>query len=151
MSILLPMRTTWPLFALLLLALPAGCASSQSCTEIGCDHEAVVTYPAGLVSGAYSLVLRGDTEMLTARCLDPGSEEAAENPEGLSCDASGFTLLGIDMANEREVVVTIIPDEGDEVSAEVRLEAIDEITPNGPDCPPVCFVRNGQVRLQGEP
>ncbi|MEM7159295.1 MAG: hypothetical protein AAF799_41035 [Myxococcota bacterium] len=150
MSILLVMRMPWPFLALL-LALPGGCATDQSCTEIGCDHEAVVTFPPGLLSGAYTLMLRGDAETLTARCLDPGSEEAAENPAGLTCDSASFTLLGIDMANEREIIVTVIPDEGDEFSAAVRLEAVDEITPNGPDCPPVCFVRNGQVRLQGEP
>lgn len=138
-----------PLAAVALSLVGPACLADSGCTEIDCDHEAVVTFPAGAVSGAYTLVLQGELERATARCLDPGSPEAAENPGGLSCDGFGFTLEGHPLANERELLVTVMPDEGDGFMASVRLEAVDELTPNGPDCPPVCFVRNGQVRLGG--
>lgn len=137
-----------PLLAALLLP-GLGCADGSACTEIGCEHEATVTFPAGLVTGAYTLVLEGERDTATARCLDPGNPETADNPVGLSCDGNGFVLEGLELANERELVVTVMPDDGDPFSTTVRLEAVDELTPNGPDCPPVCFVRNGQVRLGG--
>lgn len=143
------MRTTRlgsiSLLALVLLA-PA-CTSGESCTDADCQHSAVVTFPVGIVSGSYLLILADGPQMAMARCLDPGNPETADNPEGLRCDAQGFTLEGHELANARELTVTIIPDEGDEVVEAVRLEAVDEITPNGPDCPPICFVRNGQLRL----
>lgn len=143
------MRKLSPLLAVLLVPslVGPGCAVDSGCTEIDCNHEAVVTFPPGSVSGAYTLELRGDFETAIARCLDPSNPETADNPSGLTCDAFGFTLEGHPLANEREVLVTVTPDEGDGFSVPVRLEAVDELTPNGPDCPPVCFVRNGQVRL----
>jgi hypothetical protein len=133
-------------------SLVPGCTSSSGCTEIGCESEAIVTFPAGLVSGAYDLVLEGEGETVTARCLDPGAPETAENPEGLTCTADRFELLGHPLANERELVVTLVPydasgEMGEPVSETVRLDAIEEITPNGPNCPPICVVRNGQLRL----
>jgi hypothetical protein len=124
------------------------------CTQAGCESEAVVTFPAGLVSGAYDLVLEGEGETATARCLDPSAPETADNPEGIDCDAQGFTIMGHPLANERELVVTVIPyvngEPGDPVSETVRLDAVEEITPNGPDCGPVCVIRNGQVRADTE-
>lgn len=128
------------------MGIPA-CTSSQTCTDADCDHSAVVTFPPNVVDGAYSLVLDGDGGMTTARCSDPGNPDTADNPEGLTCNGDGFSLDGHPLANAREIRVTIIPDEGEEVSEFVRLEAVDEITPNGPDCPPICFVRNGQLRI----
>lgn len=137
--------------AALAMLLPTGCATETACTEVGCESEAIVTFPAGLVSGAYDLVLEGEGQTATARCLDPSAPETAENPPGLRCDATGFELLGHPLANERELVVTIVPYEngepGEPVSEAVTLSAIETITPNGPDCPPICVVRNGQLRL----
>ena len=124
------------------------CDSGQSCTEVGCDHEAVVTYPSGLLSAAYELTLSfPGVPPISARCADPGAPELADNPEGLTCDLSGFSLVG-ELAVHRDVIVQITDTEtGEELVAgtEVRLEAVDELTPNGPDCPPTCFVRNGQL------
>lgn len=129
----------------------AGCDAGSTCGTAECEPEAVVTFPAGLVAGAYDLVLEGEGETVTVRCLDPGAPETAENPAGIRCDAQGFTLEGHPLANERELVVTVIPLGGEEpsdpVSEAVRLEAIEEVTPNGPGCPPLCVVRNGQLRL----
>lgn len=134
--------------------LVSGCTSGTACTDAGCESEATVTFPAGLVSGAYDLVLEGEGETVTARCLDPSAPETLENPEGLTCDAQGFVLLGHPLANERELVVTVLPymegEPGDPVSETVRLDAIEEVTPNGPDCPPICVIRNGQLRTGTE-
>lgn len=133
-----------------LAGLVPACAGETACTELGCESEAIVTFPAGLVSGAYDLVLEGEGPTVAARCLDPSAPETAENPEGLECDAGGFQLHG-DLANQRELVVTVIPyvdgEPGEPVTDTVRLDAVEEITPNGPDCPPLCVVRNGQLRL----
>ena len=93
------------LAALLLPGL--GCADGSACTEIGCEHEATVTFPAGLVTGAYTLVLEGERDTATARCLDPGNPETADNPVGLSCDGNGFVLEGLELANERGLPVGI--------------------------------------------
>lgn len=131
-----------------------GCGGgSAACTEIGCEHEAIVTFPAGLVNGPYDLVLRGETETATARCADPSAPEAAENPAGLACDLSGFTLTGHALANARSVFVTVIRVEDDETlvdDTEVRLEAVGMEQPGGPDCEPTCFIRNGQLLLPDE-
>lgn len=131
------------------LAAPA-CTAGLECTQVGCEHEAVATYPSGLVSGPYDLYLDGQTDMIVARCNDPSAPEAAENPEGLTCDSGGFMLVGHPLANERSVRLTIIDPMTEEVlveNVEVFLDAVDEIRPNGPDCPPVCYVRNGALIL----
>ncbi len=140
-------RLTVPLLTLPLLVATA-CTGTTTCTDAGCENEAVVTFPPSLVSGAYDLLLDGDMGSATIRCLDPGAPETQENPAGITCDAQGFTLLGHSLANARSLRVTIIPVDEDPVieNEEVRLEAVDERNPNGPDCPPTCFVRNGQVR-----
>jgi hypothetical protein len=131
----------------------AGCGDSSACTELDCVSEAIVTFPAGLVSGPYDLVIEGQGQRATARCNDSAAE-TLDNPEGLACNAQGFTLEGHPLANEREVVVTVIPEvvvegeaePGEPVTEAVRLEAVDEVTPNGPDCPPLCVIRHGQLR-----
>ncbi|MCH9687556.1 MAG: hypothetical protein K0V04_39345 [Deltaproteobacteria bacterium] len=123
----------------------SSCASTAECTELACENEAFVTIPPGLFEGPYELLLEGDGQTAAARCLDASA--SPDNPEGLTCDAVGFSLVGHPLANEREIRVTITPDMGDPIVADVRLEAVDEVAPNGPDCPPLCFVRNGQVRV----
>jgi hypothetical protein len=129
--------------------LGAGC-SEDACTLIGCENEAVVTFPSGAVSGPYDLVIAREGDMLTARCNDPNAAEAAANPPELDCNASGFELRGHALANARSVQITIIDTATDqEVAAnvEVFLDVVDESQPNGPDCPPTCFVRNGRLVL----
>lgn len=122
--------------------------SSSDCTELDCDHEAVVTFPAGLVSGPYNLTLSTGGASQTARCNDPTAPETNDNPEGLRCDLAGFTLEGHSFANERTLRVTIDNVADSMILAEdveVRLEAVEELYPNGEDCDPICFVRNGQL------
>jgi hypothetical protein len=139
--------TLWVCMSACMLACGSG---SGACTEIGCEHEAVVTLPPALVTGPYDLVLRSEGETASARCADPSAPETAENPEGLACDTSGFTLTGHSLANARSVFVTIVRIEDDETlvdDTEVRLDAVGMEQPNGPDCEPTCFVRNGQLVL----
>jgi hypothetical protein len=127
------------------------CATSSECTEVDCNDEAVVTYPAGLVSGAYDLILASEGAMLGARCLDPTAPETMDNPSGVSCDAMGFELTGDEaLANRRTVQVTIIDVMSGETLAEgveVILNAVDEDQPNGPGCPPTCYIRNGRLLI----
>jgi hypothetical protein len=126
------------------------CNAEGGCTELDCDHESVVTFPPGLVSGAYDLVISAGGRTLGARCLDPSAPETADNPTGLTCDAEGYELLGDALANERSVSVTIIDVDTEEVLAdtvEVILNAVGEDQPNGPGCPPTCFVRNGRLTV----
>ena len=107
-----------------------------------------MTFPAGTVSGPYDLTLTSGGSSETARCNDPTAPETNDNPEGLRCDLSGFTLEGHPFANERTLLVTITNVADGMVLAqdvEVRLEAVEELYPNGEDCDPICFVRNGQL------
>jgi hypothetical protein len=127
-----------------------GCANDE-CTEIGCDNTSEVTYPVGLVSAPYDLTIVAEVGTITARCLDPTAPEAEMNPPELKCDREGFTITGGDFAQMQELMVTVVDVETEEVLAtgNVDANAVDEITPNGPDCPGVCYVRNGA--LVGEP
>lgn len=132
----------------------ASCASSTACTQASCESMATVTYGSGLfpgpIAGPYDLVLEGEGDTATARCLDPSAPETADNPEGLTCDGQGFVLDAHPLAIERELTVTIVLLETDEsITETVRLDAIEEITPNGPDCPPICVIRNGNIQPAG--
>jgi hypothetical protein len=120
-------------------------ASGGGCTEIDCNNEAVVTYPAGLVSGPYSLTLRNGSDMETFACNDP--QTAAELPPEIRCNASGFELTDSPLGARSTVTVTIVDDEDNLVvgPVEVILQAVETVTPNGPDCEPTCFVRNGRL------
>lgn len=137
--------------ALLLLALVAhadACANDE-CTEIACDNTSEVSYPNGLVTRAYDLVITAEVGMITARCLDPSAPETDMNPPELSCDREGFTIEGGDFAQMRELGVTIVDVETQDplASGNVDADVVEELTPNGPDCPGICFVRNGALEV----
>lgn len=140
----------------LLVASPGaatGCAA-ESCTELACNDESVVSFPPQLVDGAYDLVLVSDLGTLSARCSDPGAAEAADNPPELRCDGGGFELDGHILASARELTVTVTQVSDGSVVADavlVTLGVAEENTPNGPDCPPTCYVRNGQLLPDGQP
>ncbi len=113
-----------------------------------------MTFPPGLVAGAYDLLLTSDLGTLTARCGDPGAPEAVSNPPELTCDANGLQLDGHVLASARELNVTITQVSDDAVVADavlVTLDVAEENTPNGPDCPPTCYIRNGQLLPEGQP
>lgn len=129
-----------------LLLCSSSCAGGDgTCTDAGCANEAVVTYPAGLVSGPYTLTLRngGDTE--TYACNDP--QTAADLPADITCNASGFELVDSPFGIRSTVTVTITDDEENLIAGptEVVLQAVETVQPNGPDCEPTCFIRNGRL------
>jgi hypothetical protein len=128
------------------------CGTSEACTEIGCDDEASVGFPLGLVEGPYDLVVSGDGGTITARCNDPDAPEAESNPPELECDSRGFTLVGHDLARTNDLVVGVTLVETGEVAVDdvpVLLSTVETQEPNGPGCPPVCYVREGSVPMEG--
>lgn len=125
----------------------AGCVD-DACTEIACDDSSVVGIPAGLIQGPYDLEITANETTFRARCLQPASPEAADNAPEIDCDASTFELTSPAGTSVREIRVTITDVDTQTVLIEgamVRLDAVGEDTPNGPDCPPVCFIRNGAL------
>ncbi len=92
------MRVTWLLLAsLLLLASIAGCAVSSSCTEADCEHEAIVTFPAGLVSGAYALMLESvitEEEVKREAGNSPGGATASPESSSTSSGSGASTPGG---------------------------------------------------------
>lgn len=127
-----------------------GACASVECTEIGCSDHAVVSFPFDLIDGPYDLVVQTEHGTLMARCLEPGAPEAAENSPELSCDAMGYEVDSGLVASAREAVVTITDVDTGELLADgvaVTLNAVGEDQPNGPDCPPTCYERNGELRV----
>lgn len=124
----------------------------DSCTLIACNDVSVVSLPPGLVEGPYDLEVVVGESTLRARCLQPASPEAAENSPELDCDTTTFEITAEPGTSVREIQVTIIDVDTEETLAaaiNVALDAVGEETPNGPDCPPVCFVRNGALTVAG--
>lgn len=137
---------------LLAVLLPSGCAIDDACTEIACSDRSVVSLPPGLVEGPYDLEVTGTDTMLHARCLQPAAPEAAENSPELDCDTATFEITSEAGTSVREIQVTIIDVDTETTLAAavtVALDAVDEETPNGPDCPPICFIRNGALVVAG--
>ena len=131
--------------------LPAGCASDE-CTEIGCFDQSVVSLPPGLIEGPYDIEITGTPTPLQARCLQPAAPEAEDNSPEIECSGTTFELNVSPGTSVREIRVTITDVDTEEVLAAgvvVALDAVDEQTPNGPDCPPICFVRNGALVVPG--
>jgi hypothetical protein len=134
-------------------ALPAACADVE-CTEIGCTDRAVVSFPPELIDGPFDLLIQSELGSVQARCLQAPPPEGPENSPGLACDQEGFELDESDVASAREVQVTITDVDTGEVLAEailVHLDVVEEHRPNGPDCEPICFERNGQLLVDGLP
>lgn len=139
------MLRTWLALACLALAGTSCSDTGASCTEVGCSNEAVVTYPPGLLSGPYNLTLQGSGESETYACGDP--QTAAELPPEVDCNAAGFELTDSDFGARSTVTVTITDMDQNEIAGpvEVVLQAVETVQPNGPDCEPTCFVRNGRL------
>jgi hypothetical protein len=133
--------------AWLLAFVLAGCADDE-CPTLDCENTSQISFPVGLVTQPYDLVVVAEVGMFTARCLQPSAPEADANPPELRCDRNGFVLTGGEFAQMRELQITVTDAESAEVLAadEVDASVVEEITPNGPDCPGICFVRNGELR-----
>lgn len=139
------MVRTWLALACLALGGISCSAAGGSCTEVGCSNEAVVTYPGGLVSGPYNLTLQNGGGSETYVCNDP--QTAAELPPEVDCNGSGFELTDSDFGSRSTVTVTITDLDENVLAgpAEVVLQAVETLQPNGPDCEPTCVVRNGRL------
>ena len=139
----------------LVLTGSGGCASGSACTEGDCDSEAVVSYD-GSINEVYTLTIEYGSESATARCNDAGSLESEDNPDWLTCGATGFNYTGV-AADEGDIIVTLVLDDDEQtpvfsnelVSMDVTEEGI--IEPNGPGCPPICFERFGSMLLPNLP
>ena len=133
------------------LAALAGCGGgSEACTEIGCESSATVEFQTSIPQ-AYDLQVRIGGETLTARCNDPDSMEAVDNPEDLECDARGFTIIG-PRGESSSAMITVVDATTEEaifanISVQLATSADGTLQPNGPDCPPVCYERFGQLIL----
>jgi hypothetical protein len=128
------------------------CDGIGTCTEVGCEHRAAVSFPPGTATGPFDLHVGDGIDMVSARCNDPEAEQDTEETSSLSCDSSGFTLTGHPLANARSLRVTVVDvHTGDApiANAEVVLDVVDTLQPNGPNCEPTCFVRNGQILATG--
>ncbi len=131
----------------------SGCAGTE-CSQLDCSDHAIVSLPLDLVDGAYDLVVESEHGTLVARCLQAPPPEGPANSPELSCTATEFEIDEGDVASAREIRVTITDVDTGEVLAEavdVTLEVAMEITPNGPDCEPICYERNGQLLVDGLP
>lgn len=139
------LRTWFALACIVLSGASCSDAGGGSCTEVGCTNEAVVTFPGGLVSGPYNLTLQNGGQSETYGCNDP--QTAAELPAEVDCNGAGFELTNSDFGVRSTVTVTITDVDENPIAGpiEVVLEAVETVQPNGPDCDPTCFVRNGRL------
>ena len=143
-------------FVLLAVLAPlvlSSCGGTE-CTLLDCSDHAVVSLPMDLIDGAYDVVVESEHGTLVARCLQAPPPEGPENSPGLSCTATELELEETDVASAREIRVTITDVDTGEVLADaidVTLEVAMEIQPNGPDCEPICYERNGQLLVDGLP
>jgi hypothetical protein len=145
-------RSIRRLVAIAALAMPMSACAEDECTLIACFDQSIVSLPPGLVQGPYDIVVTGTPTQLSARCLQPAAPEAADNSPELECSATQFELNVSPGTSVREIQVTITDVDTQEVLAAnvvVALDAVDEQMPNGPDCPPICFVRNGALVVAG--
>ncbi len=128
-----------------LTVIASSCSDTASCTEVDCNNEAVVTYPAGLVSGPYNLTLQTGGDMETYACNDP--QTAADLPPEVDCDGAGFELTDSPFGLRSTVTVTLTDPDENLIAGplEVVLQAVETVQPNGPDCEPTCVIRNGRL------
>lgn len=128
---------------LLLLACDGGTLACPD--ELDCDHTAEVGYSSP-ISVPYDLFVELD-EPVTLRCNDPDSLEATENPEHVTCSASGFEIVGDD-ANQSTIRVTIVEVDSEEARAVNELVQLTIPPDQVPDdeCP-TCYDRDGNLML----
>ena len=136
-----------------LVLVVSGCGGTE-CTLIDCSDEAIVSLPMDLIDGPYDIVVESEHGTLVSRCLTAAPPEGPENAPELKCDATQFQIEDGPVASSREIRVTITDvDTGDVLAdaVDVTLEVAMEIQPNGPDCEPTCYERNGQLLVDGLP
>ena len=150
-----------PLCVGLLALAPLAC-SQVRCKEAGCFAGAQVVYDQSLPT-PYELTVRTAGLSLSAHCpVDArSSRPVAPNAATLVCDASGFTVSTANAANGSATQYGTNPVDANSLNFDVALSRAGaapiqravRVTlthverPNGPDCPSVCYSRQGTMGL----
>jgi hypothetical protein len=116
-------------------------ACVHTCPEIGCASRIDMTFESPLSSN-YSLALSIRGESLSANC-PLTSSGLSRTPRIDSCNASGFTVTGVDLGHGEndKVAFTVAIDGGAPAQASASLKGIE----NSRDCSYVCFIHEGHV------
>jgi|SRR3712207_1589404 len=124
------------LAVLVALGLLAGCGGSEessACTEIGCQPASAQLQISGLPSTPSAVELCADDECTTVR----GSRRRL-----------GRVVVGLPESAEKEVRVRVTVRSGGRLIArDAALVPVEELRPNGPDCPPVCRFARSRLDL----
>jgi len=132
----------FPKTMLLSLIVLTGCDDAKYCTEIGCMNGFTLTFvgPSGEdvanVSGSISSNMMS-TDSIAFDCSGEGSGE------DYYCDGNSVTFFLEDM----DTVFVTADSDPYMISTEVSLDW-EEATPNGEDCPPVCYNASAEVSME---
>jgi len=151
-----------PALRLWLVMLAASACSHQRCKEAGCTAGARVTYQHR-VSPNYELQVRTAGLALAAHCPQDARSATPVGPNSatLVCDESGFSVATANASNGAATPYGSNPVDANALSFEVELKRAEgppiqrtvqaSLThverPNGPDCPSVCYSRQGTMNL----
>jgi hypothetical protein len=125
------------LVVLPMLAMLVGCGAggegSGACTEIGCQPASAQVQIAGLPSTPAVVELCAGETCTTVR----GSRRRL-----------GRVVVDLPETAGEEVRVQIaVRDGGNVIARDAALIPVQELRPNGPDCPPVCRFARGRLDL----
>ena len=124
----------------------------QSCTLGSCQSVASVAFLDGPLASAYELEVTVGDATYTLLCAPPAADLDATPTLRIECDQDGFRLHGSE--SEVPTVFVVIRDPMSEepmIESEVALEHTDTWAANGPDCPPICEIREGAISLNVQP
>jgi hypothetical protein len=130
-----------------LVASSGGCLGSGACTEADCSSVIEVSYGSQVVNEPYELTIDPNGGKISVICLGEPTDEP-QPPEWLRCDANGFTITGSEADLLTSITVTVVPVATEEAviaNEFVSLLTDEVLQPNGPDCEPTCYTRNGVV------
>lgn len=142
----LAMRRLPALLALALLPLSLEGCDAQACTEAGCESTIRVDYGSLTINEPYELSINPEGPTVSVTCLGSGPD-AEPLPDWIECDANGFELVG-ELGSLTTITVAVVPVATQEAviaNALVPLTVVETLQPNGPDCPPACYVREGST------
>jgi hypothetical protein len=146
-----------------LLTLAALACSRQRCKEAGCAAGTRITYQSN-VSAAYDLQVRTAGLVLSAHCPQDARSATPVGPNSatLICDGSGFMVATANASNGAATAYGDNPVDAKALDFNVELKrlgapviqrtvtaALTNVErPNGPDCPSVCYGRQGTMNFE---
>jgi hypothetical protein len=150
--------------ALLLAALLSGCWTEDgvplddgfgSCTEMGCDDRLEVEIRRAdgdaFVPGAYDFEVRtsGGGEHLLSCVLEAGGLGDCEGDVGIVSPAllSSFHAFTLEMLAAPTTLTVRVELEGEPLGEEQLTPDYTMVTPNGPDCDPICFQASVSIEV----